>query len=287
MKKITQKEADEAAAENEEFLHSQEYRQGDYDAEFGKRADFSNTDLSGLEFFESFLDTANFKEAMLHGTVFKYCTLTEAHFYEADLEGAVFLGCTLDDSNFIQTICKKTAFIDCNIRDVRFCNADLRDTEFIESDLENSDLMNVKINYRSKPELYRNVKAAGIINNEFVKSWMGRQAYIAEFKVYHPLLAWFWKWSSDYGRNTWFLMAWFMIATLVFGSIYSFTDLFYFDHFSWLSGYIQAALMMIPFGYARVLPYGLPGQVLLLSQAMLAYLLLILIGVILLNKLKN
>ena len=286
MKKITQKEADEAAAENEEFLHSHEYRQGDYDAEFGKRADFTNKDLSGLEFFESFLDTANFKEAKLYGTVFLYCTLTEAHFYEADLEGAVFIECMLDRSNFIQSKCKNAVFINCNIRDASFCYADLSDTEFVESDLENSDLNNVKINQKSNPEKFRNVNTAGIKKNDFVKRWLERQAYIAEYKAYHPVLAWFWKWGSNYSRSAWFLMAWFLIATLAFGSIYSFTDLFYFDHFSLLSGYIQAALMMIPFGYARVLPYGLPGQVLLLSQAMLAYLLLILIGVMLINKLR-
>ena len=287
MKKITQIEADQAAADNEEFLHSHEYQQGDYDAEFGKQADFSDTDLSGLKFTEKFLDHVNFTNAKLHGTEFLYCTLEAATFLKSDLEDAVFVECFLDRAYFESANCKNVRFIDCRIRDAHFRNADLRETILGGSDLEGSDMGNVQVAHRADPDKYKNVTMAGIRNNEYVKRWLDRQAYLAEFESYHPVVAWFWKWGSDYGRSAWVLMAWYVAAILFFGSIYSFTDLFYFDHFSWLSGYIQAALMMIPFGYARVLPYGLVGQVLLLSQAMLAYLLLILIGVMLLNKLKN
>lgn len=287
MNKITQKEADRAATENEEFLNSREYHNGDYEAEYGKRADFSNCDLSGLEFKECFLDTALFQEAKLHDTVFKYCTLTETHFYKADLEGAVFIECNLDGSNFIQANCKKTTFIDCNLRDVNLSFADLRDAEFTNSDLDKSDLKNVKIRYTSNPELYRNVKAAGIRNNHFVKRWLEQQAYIAEFKMYHPVLCWFWKWGSDYSRSAWFLMAWYIAAILLFGTIYTFTDFFLYDKLSVLSGYKQAALMMIPFGYVRLLPWGWPGELLILSQAMLGYLLLILVGAMIVNRFRK
>jgi len=99
-------------------------------------------------------------------------------------------------------------------------------------------------------------------------------------------MATFWRFGADYGRRPWFLVAWFMIATLLFGSIYSFTDLFFFEKVSSLSGYIHAALVMIPFGYVSVLPNGWVGEILILSQSLLGYILLILIGMMLVNKIR-
>lgn len=287
MKKITQKEAEKAAAENEEFLNSWEYRHGDYEAKIGKQANFSNTDLSGLEFNESFLDTVNFKDAKLNGTVFRYCTLTEAHFFGADLDGAIFLECMLDRSNFIEATCKNAAFIDCNIRDVKFCFADLRNTEFVDSDLENSDLKNVKINYRSNPEQFKNIKKTGIRNNYYVKSWLERQAFIADFKEYHPTLAWFWKWGSDYGRSYRFLIGWFIVTLLFFGVIYDITEVAYFDRVSFLSPYIASFINMISLGSGGLTGNSFAGELLLAIQSAAGLGFVLLTAIFLFDKIRR
>lgn len=285
-KTLTQAEADSMAEQNEEFLHSRQYNYGDFEAQSGERADFEKMDLSGLNFFECSFDEVNFKNAKLHGTEFRYCTFDSAHFYKADLQNAVFYGCTLDRINLVKSSCRQTHFVDCKIRDASLSHADLRNTEFWGSDLENSDLKNAIINRRANPDQFRNVNAAGIRNNNYVKHWLQQQAYIAEFKVYHPVMSWFWKWSADYGRSAWYLIVWFIVTTLLYGSVYTFTEIFFFEEVSPVSGYVQAALMMIPFGYFRMLADSWPGEIVLLSQAAIGYLLLISIGLVLINKFR-
>jgi uncharacterized protein YjbI with pentapeptide repeats len=62
--------------------------------------DFSNQDLSNIDFWDSSLKGVNFSGCILRGAVFAVCDLEGANFKGADLTGANFRGAIVARANF-------------------------------------------------------------------------------------------------------------------------------------------------------------------------------------------
>lgn len=267
LNKLTQEEANELVAEHEEYLQYRRYEYDDHVHEIGEPADFSNTDLSGLTFEQAFLDEVSFKNANLRDCSFECCSLQESHFYNADLRGATFAECSMDDSNFINTNCKYAKFIGCSIRKGDFQNADLRDTIIPFTDLDSTNLRNVKINRDADPDGFKNAAFGTIKENEYVKRWLRHQVYIADFKMYHPLAAGFWKLLTNYNRSPGRIILLFIILTVCFGGVFLFTDTVSYEPVSFFTPFYLSFMNMIPAGNAALTANGFTGELLLLVQS--------------------
>ncbi len=283
-KRITQQQADMMATEHEEYLHSRTYEAGDEFYEIGKRADFSNCDLSGITFSESFLDKVSFKDANLENCVFKWCSLHDAHFYNANLQGAMFFECTLDNANLMYAICKNAKFIDCDIRGSRLSYSDLRGTELSGTDLSDALLKSVKVDAKADPGKFKNVKYQKVLENEYVKNWLRQQAYIAEFKEYYPGLARIWSLLTNYNRSPVRAVLLFGVTVWVFGFFYSWTDTVTFEKVSLITPYFYSFLNMLPGADTGLIAANGWGEILMMFQKSAGITFLLLFALLILRR---
>ena len=137
--------------------------------------DFSNSDLSDINFLECEFRDCNLSLARLTQTSFREakfinCKLLGLHFNDCNdlIITFEFDGCTLDLSSFYKLKLKKTIFKNSKMIDVDFTetdisnssfdNCDLQKTVFINTNLEGVDFR-TSFNYSIDPELNRIKKA--------------------------------------------------------------------------------------------------------------------------------
>jgi uncharacterized protein YjbI with pentapeptide repeats len=137
--------------------------------------DFSNTDLSDINFLECEFRDCNLSLARLTRTSFRKakfinCKLLGLHFDDCNnlIITFEFEGCTLDLSSFYKLKLKNTRFKNSKINDADFTETDLRNSSFDNCDLqktvfENTNLEGVDFrtafNYSIDPESNRIKKA--------------------------------------------------------------------------------------------------------------------------------
>lgn len=147
----------------------------DYEACRFVHADFSNADLSDINFTDCVFDHCNLSGAKLIQTTFNdvkflHCKMLGLHFDNCNsfLFTVRFDNCTLDYSSFYTCKMKKTVFTECSLKEADFtdtqlpeasfpgCN--LADAKFENSNLEKADLRKA-VNYTIDPELNKISKA--------------------------------------------------------------------------------------------------------------------------------
>jgi fluoroquinolone resistance protein len=148
---------------------------GDYESCRFINCNFSNADLSGINFIDCEFIGCNMSLVKLIKTAFrdiqfKDCKLLGLHFYDGNnfLFSANFDNCTLNISSFFKMNLKKTQFknsllhevdfTETNLSNAVFHNCDLAKATFENTILEKADLR-TSFNYSIDPELNRIKKA--------------------------------------------------------------------------------------------------------------------------------
>jgi uncharacterized protein YjbI with pentapeptide repeats len=148
---------------------------GDYENCAFISCDFSNSDLSDINFLECQFRECNLSLAALTRTSFREakfinCKLLGLHFNDCNnlIITFEFEGCTLDLSSFYKLKLKNTRFKNSKINDADFTETDLSNSSFDNCDLqktvfENTNLEGVDFrtafNYSIDPEANRIKKA--------------------------------------------------------------------------------------------------------------------------------
>jgi len=120
-----------AIFEKRDFTKEQ-IAKGEYENCSFMTCNFSNTDLSGIQFAACIFDTCNLSVAKLTGTafrdiVFKNCKMQGLHVDHCKQFGLSFSieNCLLDHCSFFKTTLKKTSFKNSRLHEVDFTECDL------------------------------------------------------------------------------------------------------------------------------------------------------------------
>jgi uncharacterized protein YjbI with pentapeptide repeats len=111
----------------------QAYKEGERDFSYFSSiedGDFSNLDLSGINFWDGSLKRANFSGCILKDTVFVACVLEEANFEGADLTGADFREAFVLNANFKRVNLTKADFSVQIIEGADLSGAKIHQTRF-------------------------------------------------------------------------------------------------------------------------------------------------------------
>ena len=145
--------ADERAANSAELikLHKAWLKSGQ---EEGRRADFSNQDLSRVDFTGEVLRKAIFDGANLRGAVLADADLTDASLVEADLSqvnlrGAKLVGANLDNATLLGANVQEADLRRASMNGANLEAANLRNSKFNWSDLNEADLSNAELDKAS------------------------------------------------------------------------------------------------------------------------------------------
>lgn len=141
MKKLTQEEIKQIVEAHNDWWYS--------NGKVGKRADFSNTDLSGLDFSGLDLNKAIFEGANLTNTDFSGAELREADFKNADLRRTYFNGADLYG-----------AYINCT----DLSGTDFRGAILKNTNLSTEDIRGANISGATFDKTYYQVNCAGDTN---------------------------------------------------------------------------------------------------------------------------
>ena len=148
---------------------------GDYEECTFKNCDFSDSDLSeinflGCEFLECNLSLARLAQTSFREVRFINCKLLGLHFEDCNnlMISFEFDGCTLDLSSFYKLKLKKTIFRNSKIIEADFTETDLSNSSFRDCDLQRTIFKNTNLegvdfrtsdNYSIDPDLNRIKKA--------------------------------------------------------------------------------------------------------------------------------
>ena len=108
--------------------------------EGGKRADLSDADLEGFDFYGADLREANFSGANLGGAKFVEAKLLGARFFNAQLNQADFSDAQLKGAVFFKADCLGIKFINANLHNANLASALLWNSDFTGADLTDADL---------------------------------------------------------------------------------------------------------------------------------------------------
>lgn len=148
---------------------------GEYEDCTFKNCNFSNADLTDINFAECTFEQCDLSMAKIVNTIFRdakfeNCKLLGLHFENCNelLFSADFEGCQLNLSSFYKRSMKNTNFKNCNLQEVDFTEADLSNSVFENCDLTNATFEHTTLmksdfrssfNYSIDPELNRIKKA--------------------------------------------------------------------------------------------------------------------------------
>lgn len=166
---------DQAYFTEKDFDGIEKLEKGEYEECTFKNCNFSNADLSEINFAECTFEQCDLSMAKIVNTIFREvkfenCKLLGLHFENCNdlLFSADFDGCQLNLCSFYKRSMKNTNFKNCNLQEADFTESDLTGSTFDSCDLtgvtfentvlEKSDLRS-SFNYSIDPELNRIKKA--------------------------------------------------------------------------------------------------------------------------------
>lgn len=129
----------------------------------GTRADFSNMNLSNMNFINKSLDGAIFSNSICEGADFSFCILSSAEFKNADLKNTVFTGsfCCYSDftnANFENSIIEYTSFNNSILKGSNFSHAQINTVDFRSANYQNANFIGADIKGTSFPLLSSNLE---------------------------------------------------------------------------------------------------------------------------------
>ncbi len=242
-------------------------------------ASLSKANLQGVELLLANLQGASFEEAELQGANLRHANLRGADLWEANLQGADLALAKLQGATFRGTIVNgSTFFLGCEIDE---------NTDFRHTGLENTRIMagtKILLKYNIRRINWENWYW-GSVNHKVFDKDDDRPRRRACRVLWRLLITWpvrlFWK-MSDYGRSTGRIILTFFALAIAFAFVYSLWpccvmvngvvgDIRGFVHALYFS---VVTMTTLGFGDIAANPDSWPGQVVLMVQVILGYVLL-------------
>jgi uncharacterized protein YjbI with pentapeptide repeats len=235
--------------------------------------DFLGADLSGADVSEccakrcgfggAVLTDANLFHTNLEGATLSHARLLRADVRSANLTGARAQESDFSEADFTQAILHGADLSQSNVHQALFRDADLRDAKVKDvRNYDKCDWIGVDI---------RNVNFTGaymvrrqIIDENFLHEFRnrGRSACAIYF---------IWRITSDCGRSFVRWAGFVVLAAMLFSVGYSFVEIDYGPHESFLSPLYFSFVTLTTLGYGDVIPASPQGQILAMFQVLIGY----------------
>jgi len=221
-----------------------------------KRAGFGHANLAGASLFRADLSEATLTQADLRGANLHCVNLHHGRLREADLSGADLSEADLRHADMSLSIIRKTNFSNADLRHARlrmmrhfkkaiWLGADIRDINFAGA-------------YLMRRE---------IIDQNFIKEF--RAYNFATKVIYYPWLV-----TCDCGRSMSRWCGCIGLLLLLFSYFYTLVGIDYGDYVTVLSPLYFSVVTMTTLGFGDVLPKTIAGQILVMIQVSIGYMML-------------
>ncbi len=221
-----------------------------------KNTGFGMANLENAKLFNANFENATLSLACLNGTDFKAAVLNGARLREAQLQRADFTHAQLKDADMSL----------CNVSEASFKNADLRRARLRAlTGFENANWIGVDI---------RDVNFSGAY---LMRRFIIDQNFLYEFKHRSrltSLLYNIWWITSDCGRSIARWCFWTFLLVLLFGLLYTVTDVNFGQYKTWLSPFYYSVVTLTSLGYGDVVPASASAQMIAMLEVLLGYVML-------------
>ena len=269
-------------------------------------ADLTGADLSRCRLFGTDLSDATLVGATLKGAQLLGANLSGADLTNADCSKAVFGRAKLKDAILFQTRLRNATFAHADLRNADLRTADLRNARLREADLSHADLTRARM---TKTDLTRaHVDAAimrdadlrrtrlkgltgyatadwigtDVLDADFAGAYMvnrtiGDQNYLYEFRnknAVNAIVYRIWSVTSDCGRSfgRWATLT--SAIAVLFAVAYSFLNVDYGNHETFLSPLYYSTVTMTTLGYGDALPTDATAQAVAMTQVIIGHVML-------------
>lgn len=270
-------------------------------------ADLVGADLSGLSLFKADLSNALLRDAKLEGTELSGASLARAHLdradlrraglgmadlsevnaFEADLSGATLTGATLRGAVFHLANLSGARIREADLTDADFRSADLRESElslcrvggasFDEADLRSARLRSVH-GYETATWYGVDIRDINFAGAYRLRRFVVDENYLREFKeagrLEHALYQ-LWRVTSDCGRSLgrWVVLIGVVVA--VFAGLFALVGVDPGAHAPGVMTHVYFSVVTLTtLGYGDVLPNSTIGQILVMLEVCIGYVML-------------
>jgi len=263
-------------------------------------ADFSRTNLTGADLRGAYLSEAILPRVDLNRVDLSRVDLSRADLSRADLTETNLIEADLTEANFRGANLTKANLTKANLTRVSLKEADLRETNF-----EGTVLIGAQYTHkytRKNIGRFGQTRVETCFGNPLFKKFAQDQVYLDEFRKIHPL--WFEVWwkSSKCGQSLGRIVLWLLLFSGLFGITYAQYELpegwlSYFSWFelpqglsfvynmyspafhnlssyTWFTPYYFSMITLSTFGAGAVTPVNLAGEIWVIAEVLLGYILL-------------
>lgn len=229
-------------------------------------ADLTDAQLGSACLGGADLSNVRFRGASLDGAILSGATLTGADLTAASLDGARLVGATLDGATF---------------DGARLVGADLSDStvdgaSFARADLSSTTLSMIR-GYRAARWSRTRVEGADPHGALLLIAHIGEENFFEEFRAQsrrHEVVYRIWSFTSDCGRNVGRLVACCAVLAAVFALVYTQVGIDFGPNETWLSPVYLSLVTLTTLGYGDAVPTSVAGQVAVMTEVILGYVML-------------
>ena len=271
-----------------------------------RNVDLSGRDLSGIQLFNADLRGANLQDANLENAEFSTANLEGANFdgarckragfgranlrsvsmFRADLERATLTQANLENANLSCTNMHNCRVREANLTATDFTEADLRHAELSLSTIHKANFTNADLRH-TRLRMMRQFKTANWIGVDirdvnFSGAYLMRreiidQNFIKEFRSYSKLtgiLYYPWLWTCDCGRSMFRWCCCIGLLLVLFAGLYSVVGIDYGAYQTSLSPLYFSVVTLTTLGFGDVAPNCLAGQIVVMVEVSIGYIML-------------
>jgi hypothetical protein len=235
--------------------------------------------------------------------------LENANLWNTDLSGTGLIFANLKDAILIQSNLQKACLIGASLEKANLLNANLRSANLTNANLEDANVSGVKYNRFAK---YRGIRTATCYGSPRFRRFCQDQDFIEELKeesAIGRILYWLWLIFTDCGRSFWPILLWLLFISIMFGSIYAGYEIpawlswlpdslenllttirpqleFKYPQ-TWFSPYYFSFVTLTTLGSGDITPLNTAGQLFVLTEVLIGYVILGLLISILANKIAR
>jgi uncharacterized protein YjbI with pentapeptide repeats len=229
--------------------------------------------LAGAELSECRAARAGFGGANLTRATLFGADLTGATLSQGNLEGADLRTAKLEGARLREAVLARTNLSRADLRSGDLEGADLTGADFHDADLRAARLKNVT-GYDRATWIGADIRDVDFCGAYMVRRHIMDENFLDEFRRRSRLsevMYRIWWATSDCGRSFTRWALWVAFVAVVFAGLYSFVDLDFGDHQTWLSPLYFSVVTMTTLGYGDVLPASSPAQVVAMAEVILGY----------------
>ena len=244
-------------------------------------ADLSKAELAGANLTGANLDRANLCRtglgmAKLSGASLRSADLSFATLTEADLVGADLSIAKLEQVRARQANLTGAHLADSDLTGIDFDGCTVEKTTFDRANLRASNIARLK-GYQKASWIGVDLRDIDFTGAYLTRNFIMDQNFIAEFRdqskwtgiAYHV-----WHITSDCGRSVLRWASFTLLVVLMFAMLYTTVDMDYGDYRTTLSPLYCSVVTLTTLGYGDVLPMSTAGQIVVMFEVVMGYVML-------------